>query len=90
MICQKCFKQEFESKMVGRETNNGGKVIEVSTHEFTSLLLETYRPYFRIFYKAQKTLKNLKVKENTFYINHVANYCAHCGEKQDIKKVNDE
>ena len=80
MICDECF-GKLNQKILGMETSDGGKVVESAQIDFGTICLNGgYKPYYRLFYRSQRVLKNLKVKETKFHQNHIAKFCAECGK----------
>ena len=80
MICDECY-EDKKQKVLGKPTTDGGNVIDLAQLEFGTIWFSGgYKPYYRLFYKSSRVLKNGKVKETKFHINHIAKFCAECGK----------
>ena len=81
MICDECF-EKMKDKIIGKETNDGGKVTHLAQIDFGTIWLNGgYKPYYRLFYNSQRVLKNGNLKETKFHQNHIAKFCAECGKQ---------
>lgn len=88
MICNKCF-IEIEHKMIGRPINGGGVSTRINKTPPNILLLDVYKPYFILYVEGEKVQRNGKIKKIHFESRIIAEYCAKCGEKQNIKDDTD-